>query len=147
MKQFHRILLEKELFSSWRRLLTFAQQLFLISILSKKEKNNNNKAKRKSLRVRMVINNSSRQRRAARQGPGKPLLGLNVAGPHRLKQNWHPGGRAVEWWFHTVIRYYHGLLLLKTIKLLHLTKPTDKSISKRLGDLFATQKSEISQWN
>lgn len=145
MKQFHWIVLEKELFSSWRRLLTFAQQLFLISILSKKE--NNNKAKRKSLRVRMVINNSSRQREAARRGPGKPLLGLNTAGPHRRKQNRHPGGRAVVWRFHTVVRHYHGLLLLKTIKLLHLTKPTDKSISKRLGDLFATQKSEISQWN
>lgn len=37
--------------------------------------------------------------------------------------------------------------LLKKIKLLYFNNPTEKSMSKRLVDLFATQKLEISQWN
>lgn len=141
VKQFHRILLEKELFSSWRRLLTFAQQLFLISILSKKEKNSNDRAE--SLTVHVVISNSSRQRKAAKQGTDEPCwVWRSQALTDWSKTNKGSGGTAP---------HHHQALpqrvAIKKIKLLHLTNPTDKSISKRLGELFATQKSEISQWN
>lgn len=92
----------------------------------------------------MVITNSSRQRKASEQGTGKPLLGLNFAGAHRPKQTWQGQQRAgsiLSSDTNVVCPY----LKIMIIKLLHLINPTEKSMSKRLGDLFATQKSEISQ--
>lgn len=80
-------------------------------------------------------------------GTDKPLLGLNLAGARRLSTNGE-GSRGTAGSIpssdtNAVCRY--SKVIITIIKLLHLNNPTEQSMSKRLGDLFATQQSEFSQ--